>query len=238
MPNHHLSKQYDLELDAIRTQVLQMGALVEGQCRMAIDSFWTGNLSQAHDVINGDKRVNSLEVHLDDACNHVIVRRQPTANDLRLIMATLKVITDLERIGDEATKIARNAINLTKRLYLVADLKSDLEMLSEDVVAMLQESVETFACMDSGRATALITRDQRIDNEFRSVMLRLITAMSDDPRSISPRLDILWIAKALERIGDHSKNIAEYVIFVASGQDIRHMNDQADAMPELGVPRT
>lgn len=235
MPHHHSSKQYDLELDAIRTQVLQMAALVEGQCALAIESFWTGNTDKARHVIKGDQEVNRLEVVLDDACNHIIVRRQPAANDLRMVMATLKAITDLERIGDEATKIARNALDLAERKFVTANVHADLQVLTTEVAAMLHESLDAFACMDAGRAAELIIRDERIDSEFRTVMLRLITSMSEDPRSISARLDVLWIAKALERIGDHAKNIAEYVVFVVLGHDIRHTIGHAGAVPAPAV---
>lgn len=212
-----------------------MAALVEGQCALAIESFWTGNADKARHVIKGDQEVNRLEVVLDDACNHVIVRRQPAANDLRVVMATLKVITDLERIGDEATKIARNAIYLAERTFSIADVHGDLQVLTTEVAAMLHESLDAFACMDADRATELIARDERIDCEFRSVMLRLITSMSEDPRSISARLDILWIAKALERIGDHAKNIAEYVVFVVLGRDIRHTSSHAGSAPAAAL---
>lgn len=209
-----------------------MAAMVEGQLSLAIDSFWTGNVDKARQVVKGDQSVNSLEVVLDDACNHVIVRRQPAANDLRVIVATLKVITDLERIGDEATKIARNSIYISERDFVDPDLRSNLHLLIAHVVAMLHESLDIFACMDAHRATELIRQDKVVDSEFRSVMLRMVTSMSEDPRSISPRLDILWIAKALERIGDHSKNIAEYVVFAVLGRDIRHTGDHAGSVPE------
>lgn len=235
MISSHSSKQYDHELDTIRTRVLQMAAMVEGQFAMAVDSFFTEDCDKARQVIKFDSEVNKLEVLLDDACNHVIVRRQPTANDLRMVMATVKAITDLERIGDEASKIARNAISVADRKFGPANLRDDLEVLAAEVAEILHESLDAFACMDSIRAAALIAKDERVDLEFRDVMRRLITSMTEDPRSISTRLDTLWTAKALERIGDHAKNIAEYVVFVVMGHDIRHASIHTAGLSNLAA---
>ena len=223
MPGEHSSKQYDLDLESIRSQVLLMGGLVENQLLDAITCFRTGDLVKAEQVIKADENVNRLEVALDDTCSHVIVKRQPAANDLRAVMATIKAITDLERIGDEATKIARMARNMHER-GLVATINpyETVRTIAANAGEMLHDALDAFARLDKEQAARLIAQDQLIDHEFRSIVRNTITFMMEDPRTISMALDILWVAKAIERIGDHAKNIAEYVIYVVEGKDIRH----------------
>ena len=222
MPGEHSSKQYDADLEGIRSKVLLMGGLVESQFRDAIACFRTGDLRQAEQVIKADENVNRMEVALDDTCSHLIVRRQPAANDLRTVMATIKVITDLERIGDEATKIARAATTMQERGVSTINHFETVRVISDAASDMLHDALDSFARLDEKQATRLIAHDQIIDHEFRSIMRTLITFMMEDPRTISAALDTLWVAKAVERIGDHAKNIAEYVIYVVEGKDIRH----------------
>jgi phosphate transport system protein len=223
MPTEHSSKQYDEDLEAIRSKVLLMGGLVESQFRDAMACFKSGDMALADRVIAADDNVNRLEVTLDDTCSHLIVKRQPAANDLRTVMATIKVITDLERIGDEATKIARTSKNLHER-GMVGELQhyDTVQVISERAADLLHDALDAFARLDKNLAIQLIGQDRVVDHEFRSIMRNVITFMMEDPRTISAALDTLWVAKAIERIGDHSKNIAEYVIYVVEGKDIRH----------------
>lgn len=223
MPGEHSSKQYDLDLETIRSKVLLMGGLVESQFHDAVACFRSGNVAQAEQVIKADENVNRLEVALDDTCSHLIVRRQPAANDLRTVMATIKVITDLERIGDEATKIARTAKNMHERgMTSALNHYETIRMISNSASDMLHDALDAFARLDKDQAIHLIAQDQIIDHEFRTIIRNAITFMMEDPRTISAALDTLWVAKAIERIGDHAKNIAEYVIYVVEGKDIRH----------------
>ena len=225
MVGEHSSKQYDQELEAIRSKVLLMGGMVETQFDEALNCFRVGNTEQADKVMADDHAVNQLEVQLDDACSHLIVRRQPAANDLRTVMATIKVITDLERIGDEATKIARTAKSLHERGMVSFNHYETVRTISRATADMLHDALDAFARLDGKAAVQIIAQDDVIDHEFRTIMRSTITFMMEDPRTISSALDVLWVAKAIERIGDHAKNIAEYVIYVVEGRDIRHSKD-------------
>lgn len=222
MIGEHSSKQYDMDLEAIRSKVLQMGGMVENQLNDALVSFRTGDTELADRVIKSDENVNRLEVTLDDTCSHLIVKRQPAANDLRTVMATIKVITDLERIGDEATKIARATKNLQERSIASINHYETVRIIASSAAGMLHDALDAYARLDEKQATKLIVQDAEVDHEFRAIMRTLITFMMEDPRTISTALDTLWVAKAIERIGDHAKNIAEYVIYVVEGKDIRH----------------
>lgn len=223
----HSSKIYDQELESIRSRILQMGGLVESQVKLAIDSFEAGDLSEAERVVEADRRVNDLEIELDRAVNNVIARRQPTASDLRMIMGVARTIPDLERIGDEATKIARAAKwtqekQIAVRLPRVPDIR-----VSADIAAgMLRRSLDAFARLDVAAAAAIIRDDQGVDERFRAILRQLITFMMEDPRTISASIDMVWVAKAIERIGDHTKNIAEHVIFIVAGADVRHTSPE------------
>lgn len=231
MPTEHSSKQYDLDLEAIHSKVLLMGGLVENQFHDAINCFRTGDAELAEQIIKTDENVNRLEVTLDDTCSHLIVKRQPAANDLRSVMATIKAITDLERIGDEATKIARAGKTIRERGVASINHYETIRVISNRTSEMLHDALDAFARLDVQQATRLIAQDELIDHEFRSIMRTLITFMMEDPRTISAALDTLWVAKAIERIGDHAKNIAEYVIYVVEGKDIRH-TDYAATKPD------
>lgn len=221
MTGEHSSKQYDLDLEAIRSKVLLMGGMVENQLHEALAAFRSGDLAQAQRVIDIDDTVNRLEVTLDDTCSHLIVKRQPAANDLRTVMATIKVITDLERIGDEATKIARAAKTMAERGGAINHYDT-VRVIGNSAGDMLHDALDAFARLDEQQAARVIAHDDVIDHEFRSIMRNLITFMMEDPRTISGALDTLWVAKAIERIGDHATNIAEYVIYIVGGTDIRH----------------
>jgi len=209
-----------------------MGGLVESQFHDAVACFRSGNIGQAETVIKADENVNTLEVSLDDACSHLIVKRQPAANDLRTVMATIKVITDLERIGDEATKIARAAKNITERGVTTINHYETIRVMATSASNMLHDALDAFARLDGKQAIKLIAQDEAVDHEFRSIMRTLITFMMEDPRTISSALDTLWVAKAIERIGDHAKNIAEYVIYIVEGKDIRHTDYAATQLDE------
>jgi phosphate transport system protein len=224
MTGEHSSKQYDQDLETIRSKVLLMGGLVESHFHDAMACFRTGNAAQAEAVIKADEEVNRLEVMLDDMCSHIILKRQPAANDLRTVMATGKVITDLERIGDESTKIARIAFEAhakNKNTSMFSGYET-VRVLAGSVAEMLHQSLDIFARSDDAKAVKLIAQDAIIDGDFRSIMRNLITYMMEDPATISQSLDALWVAKAIERIGDHVKNIAEHTIYIVAGKDIRH----------------
>lgn len=221
----HSMRRYDEELEAMRSSVLQMGGLVESQVRSALTAFETADLELAQQAIDADKRVNDLEVNLDQMVNHVIARRQPTAGDLRMITGIAKVITDLERIGDEASKIARAVKWLhdkagNTRLNRIPDIKYS----GEEATSMLRRTLDAFARMDPIAAAAIIKDDREVDERFRAILRQLITFMMEDARTISASLDTVWVAKAIERIGDHAKNVAEHVIFISQGWDARHQS--------------
>ena len=222
MADHHTSKQFDHELEAVRTRVLAMGGLVEEQISKAMEALATGNMDLIEHVIEEDTRVNAMEVDLDEACSHIIARRQPAAGDLRLIIAVVKTITDLERIGDEAEKIARMAklIHTAERLHMP---RLELKHVASLAIAMLRKALDAFARLDAKAASEVVRQDQAVDSEFRSILRQLITFMMEDPRTISRCLEVLFVAKALERIGDHSKNMAEYVVYMVEGRDVRHL---------------
>ncbi len=223
MIGEHSSKQYDHELEAIRSKVLLMGGMVETQFEGAMECFRVGNDEAADRVMADDHAVNQLEVSLDDACSHLIVRRQPAANDLRTVFATIKVITDLERIGDESSKIARTSKSLHSRGVVNGVNHYDMvRTIAVATMEMLHDALDAFARNDGKQAMDIIAQDALIDHEFKTILRNLITFMMEDPRTISSALDTLWVAKAIERIGDHAKNIAEYVIYVVEGRDIRH----------------
>lgn len=223
----HLSKQYDADLEGIRSRVLTMGGLVERQFQEAVHAFMNGLAEEAKQVVVTDLAVNRLEVELDDACSHLIVRRQPTANDLRTVVATLKIITDLERVGDEAVKIARHAANHLRD----ADHAGYDEMIAriaQTAQDMLHSALDAFARLDDQLALDLIAQDAGLDREFHNLVNNLTQALSEDNRQVARLLDMLWAARAIERIGDHAKNICEYVVYVVSARDIRHQEPTID----------
>ncbi len=222
MGSEHLSKQYDNDLETLRSSVLQMGGLVESQIRSAIEAFASGSPELINQVVAAEFRVDEYEVNIDNNCSHVIVKRQPAAGDLRLIMAVMKTVTDLERIGDEAEKIARMSKQIHERGKAELNSSANIRHAADIAIGMLRQALDAFARLDAGEAAKVIRKDLAIDNEFRSILRQLITFMMEDPRTISTALEVVWIAKAIERIGDHAKNIAEEVIYIVKGTDIRH----------------
>src|SRR6476661_2616075 len=221
--SEHISKQFDADLEAVRTRVLHMGGFVEEQIEKAIDALISGNESLIENIIADDHRVNAMEVSIDEICSQIIARRQPAAGDLRMIMTVIKTITDLERIGDEAEKIARMAklINSVDRVQQPRYV--EIRRMSTLALEMLRKSLDCFARLDVSGSAEVVRTDQHVDEEFRAILRQLITFMMEDPRTISASIEILFIAKALERIGDHAKNISEYVIYMVKGKDVRHV---------------
>ncbi|MBZ0091819.1 MAG: phosphate signaling complex protein PhoU [Burkholderiales bacterium] len=220
----HTYKPFDAELEELRSRVLQMGGLIEEQIINAIEALSAGDTELAERVVNQDQRVNSMEVELDEACNQMIARRQPTAGDLRMIMTVVKTSTDLERIGDEAEKIGR----MTKLLYegerLTVPRMTEIKHMSNLVLDMLRMALDAFARLDVAAAALVVRQDMEVDGEFRAALRHLITFMMEDPRKISTSIEILFVVKALERIGDHAKNMAEYVVYMVKGKDVRHVS--------------
>jgi phosphate transport system protein len=219
----HTSRQFDAELEAVRAQVLKMGGLVESQIQLAIESLVSGDVALMNQVIEDDHRVNLMEVEIDEQCNNILVRRQPAASDMRMVTTVIKTITDLERIGDEAEKIARMAKLLSQKERLFLPRYNEVKHAAEIAVDMLRKSLDAFARLDIITAAQVVRQDELVDDEFRSIMRYLITFMMEDPRTISTSLEILFVAKAIERIGDHAKNISEYVVYMVKGRDVRHV---------------
>ena len=222
-PHQHISKQYDHELLDIRGRVLTLGGLVEEQIRGAVTALVDQNVELAQQVIRDDYKINSLEVSIDDECTQILALRQPAARDLRLVVAVIKTITDLERIGDEAKRIARHTIDLAS-YYPKKNQLTELEHLASHAQGLLREALDSFARMDVDSALQVVQEDKQLDREYESIMRQQITYMMQDPRSIPVSLDIMWIARSLERIGDRSCNICEYVIYYVKGKNIRHIS--------------
>ena len=230
----HTSKQFEAELDSTCTRVLQMGGLVEAQIRAAVDGFTSGDTALMARVVSEDHRVNAYEVSIDEACAQLIARRQPAAGDLRLIMAISKTVTDLERIGDEAEKIARMSQLIHERGMQPSNRFPGIRHAATSAIDMLRMALDAFARRDAATAAEVLSQDDAIDNEFRSILRQLITFVMEDPRIISTALEIVWIAKAIERIGDHAKNMAEQVIYIVKGTDVRHTAVE-DVKREVGA---
>lgn len=224
MQSEHTFKQYDMELESVRAKVLQMGGLVEDQISKAVKSLAESDMQLADDVIERDHEVNGLEVEIDEDCSHIIARRQPAAGDLRMIMMVVKTITDLERIGDEATKIARVAKRLYENDRMNSPRFNEIRRMCDQVREMLRISLDAFARLDVSRTVEVARQDIQVDDDFRAVIRQLITFMLEDPRTISLSLEVLFVAKAIERMGDHAKNIAEYVVYMVKGKDVRHIS--------------
>lgn len=220
---HHISQRYNLELEEIRNQVLAMGGLVEQQLNNALQAYSNRDAAMAEQVIKDDYQVNALEVAIDEECTQVLARRQPAASDLRLIVSVIKTITDLERIGDETGKVAKMTTALAE-----SDNNSEqgieIEHLGNRVRQILHDALDAFARTDVDAALKVAQEDIKVDREYESLMRQLITYMMEDPRTIRRSLDLMWTIRALERIGDHSRNICEYVIYLVKGRDVRHIS--------------
>ena len=218
----HTLKRFDQELEEIRRGLLEMGDLVQKQLRDALEGYAKNNVSLLDGVLQKEELVNRAELELDHRCAGLIARRQPAAGDLRLVIACMKSVTDLERIGDESEKIARISKKLLERTVTGLPGFSGIQTSAKIVSFALQDVLGAFSMIDVEVAKQVVLSDLKIDTEFKSLLRELITFMMEDPRTISTAMDIVWIAKALERIGDHAKNIAEYIIYIAQGRDVRH----------------
>lgn len=219
---HHISQQFNSELEEIRSLVLAMGGLVEEQIRNATRSLVEGDIALAEFVINRDVEVNKAEVNIDEECTHIIARRQPAATDLRLVIAVIKTITDLERIGDQAERVARMGTRLAE-VERPKNNYHELQNMGDHVARMVHGALDAFARMDVESAIEVSKQDEHVDQEYDGLMRQCLTFMMEDPRKISQMLDIMWAARAIERIGDHAKNICEYVIYLVKGKDVRHI---------------
>ena len=220
----HTSKQFDTELETARERVLLMGGLVESQIRLAMEALVSNDIVLMNRVIADDHRINALEVEIDEQCSRIIARRQPAANDLRMVMTIIKTITDLERIGDEAKKIAYMAKQLSQSEHIHLPRYTEIRHAAKLVLDMLHKSLDSFARLDLATVAQVVRQDELVDNEFRAILRYLVTFMMEDPRTISTALGILFIAKAIERMGDHAQNMAEYVVYMVRGRDARHIS--------------
>ncbi len=219
----HISKRFDSELEDIKNQVLTMGGLVETQVNKGIRALMESDSAIAQQVAEDDYKINAMEVAIDEQCVQILARRQPAASDLRLIVAIIKTIADLERIGDQAEKLGQLELELIDEGSSSTEY-AKLEHLGERVSKMLNNALNAFARMDSEAALKTIKKDNKIDDEYESLMRQLITVMMEDPRTIKNALRVTWCARALERIGDHARNICEYVLFLVHGKDLRHID--------------
>jgi len=219
----HISRQFDNELENIRTRVLGMGGLVEQQLSTALRALTEASIDLGQQVIDNEVQINTLEVSIDEECARILARRQPAAGDLRLIIAVAKTITDLERVGDEAEKIAKMAIDLTEkqgpRSYYIG-----INAMGNHVRKMVHGALDAFARMDSKAAVQVARGEPESDDQYVAILRQLITYMMEDPRNISSTIDAIWVARAMERIGDHARNICESVIYFVEGKDVRHIS--------------
>ncbi|MFQ5659024.1 MAG: phosphate signaling complex protein PhoU [Gammaproteobacteria bacterium] len=231
--SRHISRQFDNELENIRNQVLLMGGLIEQQLSDAIKSMTDSDMELAESVIRNEFEVNRYDVSIDEECTRILARRQPAAGDLRLIMAIIKTITDLERIGDEAEKVAKMAIDLSEkqgpRSYYVG-----INAMGNHVLKMLHDALDAFARMDSEAALEVVRKEPESDEQYSAILRQLITYMMEDPRNITSAMDAVWTARAMERIGDHVRNLCEYVIFFVEGKDVRHISVEEMEKKVLG----
>ncbi|WP_456268698.1 phosphate signaling complex protein PhoU [Kushneria sp. AK178] len=226
--SQHISRQFNQELESLKTQLLAMGGLVERQINEVIAALLEGDFDTAERVRNNDREVNTFQLDIDDECTHILARRQPTASDLRLVMAVTRATSDLERMGDEANKIARHALSLieegqTRRGF------TEVRHISTRVRDMVRQALTAFARMDANQAREVLGEDEVVDQDYQTAMRSLVTFMMEDPRSISSVLNVIWILRSLERIGDHADNLAESVIYLVEGDDIRHASSNQPA---------
>ncbi len=219
--NQHISGQFNADLEAIRNHMMSMGGLVERQVNHAVQAICSGDTQLADDVIRREDDVDKVEVAIDNECTQILVRRQPAASDLRMVLAVSRVVRDLERIGDEASKIAIHTLEVkdTKNPQFC---QQAMRYMGEEVVKMISGALDAFARHDVEGAIEVVRTDKLVDKQYASALRELITYMMEDPRSIGQAINILWILRAIERIGDHARNISEQVIYLVSGTDVRH----------------
>lgn len=227
--SEHISTQFNSEIESIRERVLAMGGLVEEQLSNAVTALVDNQGELGAEVAKNDYRVNAAEVSIDEECNLILARRQPAATDLRLIVAIIKTITDLERIGDEAKKIGKMAVKLSEQDRPATGYR-EVQHLGEAVSRMLNRSLDAFARMDAKAAVDVVQSDLEVDREYEAVMRQCITFMMEDPRTIKRVMDLVWAVRSMERVGDHAANLAEYVIYLVEGKDVRHIN--AEELPK------
>ena len=232
MPEKHLSTQFDSELNSVSSRVMELGGLVESQIRQALSAWCQFGMEAVEQVASIEQRVNAMEVEIDHELSSIIARRQPTARDLRLLIAFSKATANLERMGDEAHKMARMVKSIIESGAARSLPSSDLRMAADLASGLLRKALDAFARLDTKAALDILKEDDLIDKEFDGFVRKLVTYMVEDPRTISASLDLLFLAKAIERIGDHSKNVAELIIYLVKGKDVRHaaMNDIESAV--------
>jgi phosphate transport system protein len=228
---HYLEK-YDEELETVRNRVLSMGGLVEEQISNAILALGTADAKLAEEVMANDAKVNGFEVAIDEQCSQILARHQPAASDLRFLIAVIKTITDLERIGDQAERVARMAMQLAEK-DRPKNQYADVVALGERVLKMVHEALDAFARMDVEAAVAVARSDAAVDYDYEAIMRQSITFMMEDPRTISRAMDVIWAIRALERMGDHARNMCEYVVYLVKGKDVRHIS--IDQMEEAAL---
>ena len=226
MQHNHISTQFDVQLEQVRSRVLHMGGAVENQLSLAVRALQDGETFLIDRVLDVEQQVNALEMEIDELCTNIIARRTPTAIDLRVLTMVVKTITDLERVGDEAKKIALMAREFFRSGRARMPRYPEIQRMSVIVIEMLRQALDGFARLDAEAAPAIARRDLEVDDAFRAVLRELLTHMIEDPRTISATLDILFISKALERVGDHAKNISEYVVYMIKGKDVRHLSTE------------
>ncbi|MDT8840193.1 phosphate signaling complex protein PhoU [Paraburkholderia fungorum] len=235
MSDKHLSSQFDADLNLLSSRLLEMGGLVELQIARAMEALSTFDLAVVEQVMEDEHRLNAMEIEIDEELSNIIARRQPAARDLRLLMAVSKSITNLERAGDEARKIAKRTRRIAQegaaRTINIAEIKLSGEMASQ----MVRRALDAFARLDTVAAAQIVQDDHAIDEEFRAFVRKLVSYMTEDPRTIPVGLDYLFIAKAIERIGDHATNIAEFVVYVVKGTDVRHVSREQLEREALGT---
>jgi len=222
--SQHISHKFDEEMESLRNKVMKMGGLVEKQIAAAIDALQHMDSAAADKIILRDHKVNALEVAIDEKCTRILAKRQPAASDLRMVIAVIKTITDLERIGDEAEKIAKMALHISEHESHFSSRYAGIRHLGEHVKRMVHNVLDAYARLDVDAALQVVRDDDEADSEYRDLMRMLMTYMMEDPRTISEVFDVVWAARALERIGDHAKNIGEYVIYLVKGKDVRHLD--------------
>ncbi len=224
--SQHLSSQFDEELGRLRTHVLQMGGMVETQVSAAIEAYSSGEIASVKSIVEADRKINDIEKAIDDDCAHIIAKRQPTASDLRLVLGISKIVTDLERAGDEAKKIAKGVRRIYEAGHMPSQYGIGIRHLAEAALSLVRQALDAFARLDAKQSQDVIKADSDVDTEFKSIIRQLITHMMEDPRTITTSIEIISIARAIERIGDHAKNVAEQVVFIVEGRDIRHIKEQ------------
>ena len=232
--SHHISGQFNKELEDVRNKVLAMGGLVEQQLELAIDALILGNVEQAELVISQDSQVDALEIAIELECTQILALRQPTAFDLRLLLAVIKIIHELERSGNKAKRIAEMAIKLSS--YTNTMPRHDMDRMIELVKSMLDHALDAFARMSIDEIPAITERDQKVDREYENIVRLLITHMMEDPRNITRFLDVLTTVRALERVGDHARYICEHLVFMIKGENVRHLT-QEELVDKINKPR-